>query len=126
MSVSLEGREPLLDYRIIEFSAQLPSSLKYNQGITKDILKKIVHKYIPKEMIDRPNMGFGVPLHEWFKDDLKIYIEIYLNENRLKKEGLFNTIEVEKLKKLYLKEPERAATRIWFLLMFEMWYEKWM
>jgi len=80
MSVSLEGREPLLDFRIIEFAAQLPSHYKYKNGNKKHILKEITHKYLPKEMMDRPKMGFGVPIYEWFKDELKEYFLTYLDE----------------------------------------------
>lgn len=128
MSVSLEGREPLLDYRIIEFAAQLPSSYKLNQGNTKDILKNVVHRYIPKKIMDRPKMGFGVPLEYWFKDELKELIEYYLDKNRLQKENIFNTVEIENLKKEYYKNSagNDTAQSIWKILMFEMWYEKWM
>lgn len=128
MSVSLEGREPLLDYRIIEFAAQLPSSYKLNLGNTKDILKNVVHKYIPKELMERPKMGFGVPLEHWFKDELKELIDYYLDKNRLLKENIFNTVEVENLKKEYFRNPtgNDTAQSIWKILMFEMWYERWM
>jgi len=128
MSVSLEGREPLLDYRIIEFAAQLPSEYKLNNGNTKDILKEVVHRYIPKEIMDRPKMGFGVPLHEWFKDELKEYVEYYLNNDRLKKENIFNLLEIDKLKNEYIKNPsnQNVAQSIWKIIIFEMWYEKWM
>jgi len=74
MSVSLEGREPLLDHRIIEFVATLPSSFKIKDGNKKYILKSIVHDYIPKELMDRPKMGFSIPLNEWFGDELKKYV----------------------------------------------------
>lgn len=80
MSISLEGREPLLDHRIIEFAAQLPSQLKYKNGDKKWLLKQITHKYIPKEMMDRPKMGFGVPIIDWFRDELPEYFMIYLNK----------------------------------------------
>lgn len=128
MSVSLEGREPLLDYRIIEFAAQLPSSYKLNLGNTKDILKNVVHKYIPKELMERSKMGFGVPLEHWFKDELKELIDYYLDKNRLLKENIFNTVEVENLKKEYFRNPtgNDTAQSIWKILMFEMWYERWM
>ena len=128
MSVSLEGREPLLDYRIIEFAAQLPSEYKLNKGNTKDILKEVVHRYIPKKIMDRPKMGFGVPLHDWFKDDLKQYIMHYLDPCRLKKENIFDINEIKHLKKEYFKNPsnQSSAQSIWKLIVFEMWYDKWM
>lgn len=126
MSVSLEGREPLLDYRIVEFVSQLPSNLKYKDGDKKWLLKQITHKYLPKEMMDRPKQGFGVPLTEWFRDELKEYFMIYLDERRIEKEGLFNSKEVVRLRDSYLSGNRENVQKLWFLLMFEMWYEKWM
>jgi asparagine synthase (glutamine-hydrolysing) len=126
MSVSLEGREPLLDYRLIEFVSQLPSNLKYKDGDKKWLLKQITHKYLPKEMMDRPKKGFGVPLTEWFRDELKEYFMIYLDEKRIEKEGLFNPKEIVKLRDSYLSGNKENVQKLWFLLMFEMWYEKWM
>ncbi len=126
MSVSLEGREPLLDYRIIEFVASLPSKYKYKDSTTKFILKEITHKYIPKKLMDRPKMGFGVPLIEWFKDELKEYFLIYLDEDRLKKEGIFNAKEVIWMRDKYLNGEKVNVETLWSLLVFQMWYEKWM
>ena len=126
MSVSLEGREPFLDYRIIEFAAQLPSNYKYKNGNKKHILKEIAHKYLPKEMMDRPKMGFGVPIYDWFKDELKEYFLTYLDEKRLEQEGIFNVKEVIKLRDQYLKGEAQNVEKLWSILMFEMWYERWM
>ncbi|MGA1941029.1 asparagine synthase (glutamine-hydrolyzing) [Arcobacter sp. YIC-310] len=126
MSVSLEGREPLLDYRIIEFISLLPSSLKYKDGDKKWLLKQITHKYLPKKMMDRPKQGFGVPLTEWFRDELKEYFMIYLDEKKIEKKGLFNSKEVIRLRDSYLSGNRENVQKLWFLLMFEMWYEKWM
>ena len=125
MSVSLEGREPMLDYRIIEYLAQLPSSLKYKNKIKKYLLKEITHKYLPKELMDRRKMGFGVPVIEWFKDELKEYFLKYLSEERLEEEGFFNVSEIIKLRDDYFNGNKENITKLWFLLMFEMWYEEW-
>jgi len=126
MSVSLEGREPLLDYRIIEYAAQLPSHFKYRNGQQKWLLKEITHKYLPKEMMDRPKQGFGVPITEWFRDELKEYFMVYLDRNRLQKEGLFNAEEVVKIRDKYLNGDKESAAKLWRILMFEMWFERWM
>ena len=125
MSVSLEGREPLLDYRIIEFAAQLPSSLKYKNGDKKWLLKQVTHKYLPKELMDRPKMGFAVPITSWFRDELKEYFLEYLSKERLEKEGLFNVEEVLKQRDAYFLGKKENVQRLWFILIFEMWYEKW-
>lgn len=126
MSVSLEGREPLLDHRIIEFVAQLPSDMKIKNGDKKWLLKQITHDYLPKEMMDRPKMGFGVPIQEWFKDELKEYFEIYLSKKALSEHELFDVDEVLKMKNEYLSGANTGVTKLWFILMFQMWYEKWM
>ena len=126
MSVSLEGREPLLDYRIIEFAAQLPDYFKYRNGEKKWILKEVVHKYLPKEMMDRPKMGFGIPLMEWFRDELKDMFYYYLNEDRLTKENILNVKEVIYLRDSYLSGKNDNIRKLWNILIFEMWYEKWM
>ncbi len=126
MSFSLEGREPLLDYRIIEFVAQLPPEYKIYNGIDKYILKEITHKYIPKKLMERPKMGFAVPIYTWFKDELKDLFYEYLNKDRLEKEGIFDVDEVIKLRDKYFNGNKENVRRLWFILMFEMWYERWM
>ncbi len=126
MSAGLEGREPLLDHRIIEYLAQLPSDFKYRNGSKKWILKEISNRYIPKKLMDRPKKGFCAPIHEWFKDELKEYFLYYLSKERLDKEGFFNSKEVIKQRDIYFKGDQENIERLWFILMFEMWYERWM
>jgi len=126
MSVGLEGREPFLDASIIEFAAQLPNEMKYRNGEKKWVLKEITHKYLPKEMMDRPKMGFSPPITEWFRDELKSYFLHYLSRERLEKEGIFNPDEVVRLRDEYLVGKKVSVHRLWFILMFEMWYERWM
>ncbi len=126
MHVSLEGREPLLDYRIVEFVASLPSEYKIKDGINKYILKEITHKYLPKSLMERPKMGFGVPLIQWFRDELKEYFEVYLNYERLQEEGIFNAKAVSKMKDSYLKGEKVSIETLWSLLVFQLWYERWM
>ena len=126
MSVSLEGREPFLDYNIIEFAAQLPAHFKYRNGEQKWVLKQITHKYLPEAMMNRPKMGFAPPITEWFRDELKEYFMEYLSHERLTKEGLFNAGEVVALRDEYLAGKNVLVRKLWFILMFELWYEKWM
>ncbi|MBX2898330.1 MAG: asparagine synthase (glutamine-hydrolyzing) [Cyclobacteriaceae bacterium] len=125
MSVSLEGREPLLDHRIIEFAARLPSAFKHTPGKSKIILKDIVHQYLPPAIMDRPKMGFIVPIMGWFKNELKDMILQYLDENRLKSDGLFNHREVIGLRNRYLAGHQENIQKIWHLLLFQMWKERW-
>lgn len=126
MSVGLEGREPLLDHRIIEFVSQLPSNYKIKDGNKKYILKSIVHDYIPKEIMDRPKMGFSIPLNEWLGDELRKYVLEYLDSEKVAKTEVLNPLEVERLKIQYLKNNCFSVNKIWLVLVFMMWYERWM
>lgn len=126
MTFSLEGREPFLDHRIIEFVAQLPDSFKYHKGIKKHILKEITHQYIPKVMMDRPKTGFAIPIEKWLSTDLKEQVLYYLNRQTIQSEGIFNADYVEKLVVDFYNGKKEYATKISYLLMFEMWYRQWM
>ena len=124
MSVSLEGREPLLDHKLSEFIAQLPASHKINNGEKKFLLKSIAHELMPKELLYRPKMGFSIPLKEWFGNELKKYVLYYLSIEKMQKVGLFNIKEVERLKKEWLRY-DINVNKIWLIMIFMMWYERW-
>ncbi len=126
MAVALESREPFLDHLLVEFAASLPLSYKYGDGISKRLLKKILYKYVPRELVERPKQGFGVPIEEWFKNDLKSMILEYLGEDRLRGQGLFDAARVVSLRDKYLADEGVGVQRLWLLLMFEMWYDRWM
>lgn len=121
MSVSLEGRDPLLDHRIVEFAARLPISYKFKDGEKKRIYKDILYKYVPREMMERPKTGFMMPVDRWLQTDLKYLLEDYLNDT-LSSE-FFHVSEVLRLKKLFYDNKLGHETKtIWRLLMFQMWY----
>lgn len=126
MSVSLEGREPLLDHRIIEFTAQLPSQYKLNKGKTKVILKNIVHKYVPPAIMDRPKMGFIAPVMKWLRTDMKDVVLDNINETSLKESGIFNHKEILRLRNRFLEGKSENAQKLWHLLVFQMWRKRWM
>lgn len=126
MSVSLEGREPLLDHRIIEFASRLPAEHKIRNGNGKAILKSVVHKYIPTELMDRPKQGFLVPIVDWFRKELKELFLYHLDREKLAKEGLFNVDEVIRLRDSYLAGNQENVQKLWHLLMFQMWRERWL
>jgi asparagine synthase (glutamine-hydrolysing) len=125
MSVGLEGREPFLDHRLLEFVARIPLKLKYHQGTSKYILRKVLDKYIPRELVDRPKQGFVAPLSRWLKGELHQLVNEYLNEDRLGKEGIFNSEVVSSYVKDFYNGVSINANKIWFLLIFQMWKEKW-
>lgn len=128
MAVSLESRDPFLDQDIFEFVATLPFEYKYQNGNTKHILRDILYKYIPKKLVERPKMGFGIPLEDWCKtdDSLKKVLEHYFSESFIKKQNVFNFSEVNYLVTRYFNNKSVSFNKIWTLLMFQMWYEKWM
>jgi asparagine synthase (glutamine-hydrolysing) len=126
MSISLEGREPYLDQNVIEWAAQLPSEYKYFKGQKKYILKRIVYKYIPREMMERPKMGFAIPVEKWLSHELKPLVEEYLSPRMIKQHALFKTDEVEKLCRDFYNGRKEKYLKIWHMLMFQMWYHKWM
>ncbi|RKX59398.1 MAG: asparagine synthase (glutamine-hydrolyzing) [Thermodesulfobacteriota bacterium] len=125
MGVSLEGREPFLDHKLVEWTSMLPSEFKYKNGKSKYLLRKVLYKYIPSELLERPKQGFGIPIYEWFKKDLKdLYLE-YLSENRIREGGIFEPKEVNRLLNDYLNNREVNHNKLWLLFIFEQWREKW-
>lgn len=125
MSVGLEGREPLLDYRLIEYMAGLDTNFKIHGSDKKYLLKQITHKYLPKKIMDRPKMGFSTPIVEWFSDELVHYINYYLDAKKIERQGLFDVEKVLKIKNQYLAGKKYLIGKIWNILVFQMWYEKW-
>lgn len=119
MYYSLEGREPLLDHKVLEFAAQLPIHLKIN----KNILKIILEKYVPRSYFDRKKQGFGVPIHAWLRNEFSYLIKQYLCPNKIKAQGIFNEKYVTKLCQSFMRS-QTNDNRIWTLLIFQMWYEE--
>ena len=127
MASSIEGREPFLDYRIAEWSMQLPVESKYKENTLKYLLKKITHKYIPKSIMERPKQGFGVPIHDWLRGDLSDIYNEFLGDNSLKMHGLFDSSFVRDQKLKYINKHKLSnPSFIWNLIVFQMWYNKWL
>ena len=125
MTVSIEAREPLIDHKIIEFSAQIPNHIKYKNNSGKYLLKNILYKYIPKKLIERTKSGFQVPLYEWLKNDLKEEIDYYLSKEKLLESGIYNVNAIINIKKQFYIGENINLSFLWFILMFEMWKEEW-
>ncbi len=126
MSVSIEGREPLLDHRIAEFMAQVPFKYKYKDNTSKYLLRKVLERYIPKELIDRPKMGFGIPMFEWFGGDLRSLFEEYFKDEKLNKHNLLDSNYIKKEFEKLKNDQALNINKLWFVLVFQMWYEKYM
>ncbi len=126
MSASLESREPFLDHRLIEFVAQLPDEYKFRNGQKKWLLKEIVHQYLPKEEMNRPKMGFAIPIESWLKNELSEYVHYYLSEEKILTQGIFSWNEIKKLKDAFYGGRKEFGVKIWYLLSFQQWYFRWM
>ncbi|MCL4857590.1 MAG: hypothetical protein KJZ55_10040, partial [Flavobacteriales bacterium] len=124
MAFSLEGREPLLDNNLMAFAASLPFSYKNNGMLSKRPLREIVYKYLPKKMMDRPKVGFDLPIYQWLKTDLKFLLEDYLGTENTKKDKYFNLEYVQKIKKQFIAGSFRYPSVIWRLMIFEMWHRE--
>ena len=117
---------PFLDHRVVEYTSSLPETLKYRNGIGKYLLKKLLSRYVRKELFERPKMGFGVPIDQWFRNELKDLLLDYLSPERLRREGFFDYAIVEEKIKEHLSGRENHQYRLWSLLMWEMWRERWL
>jgi asparagine synthase (glutamine-hydrolysing) len=126
MCTSLEGREPFLDHRLVEFAATLPSGYKYRNGVGKAILKDIVHKYVPAAIMERPKMGFGVPLSKWLKNELKSTLTDVISESNLKSQHIFKPSQALQIRDAFLSGKPVEEERLHYLFLFQLWYEKWM
>ena len=121
MAFSLESRAPLMDYRIIDFSRIIPTEYKFTKGIKKKILKDIAFDFIPKELLERPKMGFGMPLKNWFRNELKDYVYDNITDINLKKIPNLNIDFVKKAIKLHMQGKIDNNVLIWDLLVLLQW-----
>ncbi len=123
MSVSLEVRAPLIDYTIMELSAKIPTSMKINGVHGKWLLRKLLYKYVPQEMVDRPKRGFSMPINVWLRGPLRDWAESLLDERRLKEEGFFDAGVVRKKWKEHLSGEASWHYQLWDILMYQAWLE---
>jgi asparagine synthase (glutamine-hydrolysing) len=126
---SIEGREPFLDHRLVKIACQMPIDLKWRNDESKWILKQILSEYVPREMFNRPKMGFSIPIFSWFSSHMDVLFEHYLTKERIDKTNIFHTTavlnEYEKYKWNKQNNKEYNIEKMWRILSFMMWWDKW-
>ncbi|TDI97305.1 MAG: asparagine synthase (glutamine-hydrolyzing) [Caldithrix sp.] len=123
MATSLETRVPFLDHRFVEFSATIPSRLKLQGKNTKYLFKKAMADVLPPQILNRSKEGFSIPIKNWLKEDLKPLMLEVLDQQKIKREGFFNTNYVEQLKKEHLSGKENHSHRLWSMMVFGIWQD---
>jgi asparagine synthase (glutamine-hydrolysing) len=121
MYVGLEARVPLLDHRVVEFSWRLPTSMKVHRGTGKLPLRDVLYRYVPRELVERPKMGFGVPVAEWLRGPLRDWAESLLEPERLRRDRIFDTAVVARTWSEHLTRRADHAAKLWTLLMYQAW-----
>jgi len=124
MAVSLEAREPLLDHKLLEFAARVPSSLKLKNGRSKYLLRRVLDRRVPREIIDRPKRGFAAPIGEWLRGPLAGLASELLLDGRLRDRGMFEPREVARLWDEHRTGRADHPHRLWQLVMLELWFRQ--
>lgn len=124
MAVSLETRVPILDHRVVEFAWRLPFALKMRNKQSKWILRQVLYKYVPKNLVERPKMGFGIPIGSWIKKELRPWAEELLDADRLKREGFFDPAPIRKKWTEHCSGERDWHYYLWNILTFQAWLEK--
>ncbi len=121
MAVSLETRVPLLDHRVIEFAWQLPMAHKLRDGVGKWALRQVLYRHVPRALVERPKMGFGVPIDSWLRGPLRDWAETLLDPRRLEADGLLAVAPIRRAWKLHLDGSGNRQYPLWNVLMFQAW-----
>lgn len=124
MAHSLETRVPMLDHRFVELALKIDTATNLKAGVGKQVLREVLFRHVPRELIDRPKQGFAVPIAEWLRGPLKSWAEKLLNKDKMSKQGFFNPERIHQAWSSHLTGEENYAYELWGVLMFQAWYEK--
>ena len=125
MAVALEARVPLIDHRVVEFAWRLPSHVKLRGGTSKWLLRQVLYRHVPRELVERPKMGFAIPLANWLRGPLRDWAESLLAEQRLREAGLLDAALVRRHWTEHLSGQRNWQYLLWDVLMFEAWRQRW-
>ncbi len=125
MAVGLEVREPLLDHKLVEYALALPGRYKYDGETTKYMLRKILYKYVPRDLVDRPKHGFTIPLTDWMRSALKPLVLQTLDPERIRRQGIFSPDYVKNMVGAFMAGERISGKKMWNLLQFELWRQRW-
>jgi asparagine synthase (glutamine-hydrolysing) len=125
MAVSLEVRAPLLDHRVVEWAWHLPADLRMRGGSSKWLLRQVLYQYVPRELVDRPKAGFGVPIDHWLRGPLKDWAEDLLSERALGADDVLRPEPIRRVWQQHLTGHRNEHTRLWPVLMFQAWRRQW-
>ncbi len=124
MAVSLEAREPLLDHKLLEFAATVPTALKLKDGRGKYLLRKLLARRIPQPIVDRPKHGFEAPIGEWLRGPLVDAVNDLLLDGRLRARGIFNDRTIADMWREHRTGARDHRHRLWSLVMLELWFRQ--
>ena len=125
MAVSLEARVPLLDHRVVEFAWTLPPDRLLQNGQGKRLLRNVLYRHVPREMVERPKTGFGLPIGDWLRGSLRDWAEDLLSERRLIEDGLIDPAPVRRCWEEHRKGNRNWQYALWSVLMFQAWRQRW-
>jgi asparagine synthase (glutamine-hydrolysing) len=126
MAVSIEGREPLLDHRLVEFAFSLPFGMRRGPLGAKHLLKKVLYRHVPRALMERPKHGFAVPVKEWLAGDLRGLVRELLDPVRIASQGVFDPKAVREYRKRFDAGDKSVRERVWLLVAFQLWHRRWM